>query len=99
MSGPRMLSRFAVAIGTLLLLGLTIGAPNLSQALPMPQATTASGSPSPTPSATTSEPDPGDDPTDDGSEPAPDQSGTWIAVGGAFGLAVLAGLIVLLRKQ
>lgn len=108
MSRRWMGGRIAIVIGVLLLFGLAFTVPTASQAaLPFPQATTASPggsasakasvSPSPTPSDPDDEPT--DEPADDGTDPTPDQSGTWLAIGGAAALSLLAGLVVALRKR
>ena len=100
--------RVAVVIGALLAFGLAFTAPSASHAaLPVPQATTASpgasrsaeapASPSPTESDT--DVDPADEPTDDGTDPTPGETGTWLAIGGAAALSVLAGMVVALRKR
>lgn len=100
--------RIAIVIGALLLFGLAFTVPTSSRAaVPVPQATTASPggsesakasvSPSPTPSDPDDEPT--DEPADDGTDPTPDQGGTWLAIGGAAALSLLAGLVVALRKR
>lgn len=106
MSVRTKVGRVAVATCALLLLMLGCALPAVGNAQPLPRATTAtpsgsasarSTSPSPTESDT--DVDPSDEPTDDGIDPTPDQSGTWIALGAAATLAVLAGLVVALRKR
>ena len=106
MSRRTVLVRIAVAIGAVVVLMMGVALPTSGMAQPLPQATTASPSASGTvraasPSPTESDTDvnPSDEPTDDGNDPTPDQSGTWIALGVAAGLAVLAGLVVALRKR
>ncbi|MFT4293893.1 MAG: hypothetical protein QM582_00595 [Micropruina sp.] len=103
MSGRGLIGRALTAAGVLLVLVIGFGTPaTVHAAVPLPQATTATPSSSPKPSSSPSEADvdPGDDPADDDSaSPAPDQSGTWMAVGGAAAVSVLAGLVVALRRR
>lgn len=107
MSRRGFVSRVAVAAGALVVLLLGLAIPTVGNAAPLPHATTASasatatGSAKATPSASESDTDvdPADDPTDDGTDPTPDQSGTWIAIGSAAALSLLAGLVVVLRKR
>ncbi|MFT4218329.1 MAG: hypothetical protein QM619_14260 [Micropruina sp.] len=115
MSGRVWVGRMLAAAATLLVLVAGWSAATTGQAaVPLPQATTATptartsptpASPtpdaSPTPSSSQSEVDvdPADEPTDDGSNPTPVQNGTWLALGGAAAIALLAGLIVAIRKR
>ncbi len=105
MSGRTKVSRVAVAAGALVVLILGFVVPTTGAAAPRPQVTTAtpsvSSSAKATPSATESDTDvsPQEDPTDDGTEPTVDQAGTYIAIGGAAALALLAGLVVVLRRR
>ena len=108
MSASTKLGRVAVVVGALLVFALGFVLPITSHAsAPRPQATTASPSPSgsaeasPNPSASESETDvdASDEPDDDGTDPTPAQNGTWIAIAGAAGLSLLAGLVVVLRKR
>ncbi|MFT3860515.1 hypothetical protein [Micropruina sp.] len=109
MSGRGLISRAVAAAAAVLVLLFGLVLPTAdSSAVPRPQATTsastasvspsASASPSGTPSDTDVDPS-DDEPTDDGSDPTPSQNGTWIAIGGAVALALLAGLVVALRKR
>ena len=103
MSGRAIVSQAAGAVGAAVIVLLGFAGPLVGHAAPMPRATTASASPSASASASPTESDtdvdPADDPTDDGTDPAPDQSGTWIALGSAAALSLLAGLVVVLRKR
>lgn len=112
MSGRNLVGRAVVAAVALLVLVFGLVLPTAgSSALPVPQATTGSPSPSGSakatgtakakPSATQSDTDvnPADEPDDDGSDTTPDQTGTWLAIGGAAALALLAGLVVVIRKR
>lgn len=111
MSGRNLVGRAVVAAAALLVLVFGLVLPTAgSSALPVPQATTGSPSPSGSakatgtakakPSATQSDDvDPADEPDDDGSDTTPDQTGTWLAIGGAAALALLAGLVVVIRKR
>lgn len=111
MSGRNLVGRAVVAAVALLVLVFGLVLPTAgSSALPVPQATTGSPSPSGSakatgtakakPSATQSDDvDPADEPDDDGSDTTPDQTGTWLAIGGAAALALLAGLVVVIRKR
>ncbi|MFT3832942.1 MAG: hypothetical protein QM711_06440 [Micropruina sp.] len=98
---PRLLA--AAAAFLVLGLGLGLSVPATGQAVPLPRATTVTASPqaSPTASPNPSEAndDPSDDPDDDGTNPMPVQTGTWVAVGAAAAVALLAGLVVALRKR
>ena len=106
MSGRVRVFRVLVAVGAMLLLTFGLSAPTMGlAAAPVPQATTAAASPSPTVGSSRPSPsspsagDSADDPSDDGSNLTPDQTGTWIALGAAAVLAVLAGLVVALRRR
>ena len=106
MSGRTVVIRLVAAIGAVVVLMLGIALPTVGSAQPIPHATTASPtatgtarSASPSPTESDTDVNPSDEPTDDGNDPTPDQSGTWIALGVAAGLAVLAGLVVALRKR
>lgn len=103
MSVRVMAGRLLATGGALLVLALGLSVPTAGQAaVPLPQATasaTPHGSPKPSSSASEVDDEPADDPTDDGTNPTPDQTGTWVAIGGAAGLAVLAGLVVAFRKR
>lgn len=97
MSGQVTALRALALVAVLAVLLIGFGLPAASTvAAPLPQATT-SATATTTPSDT--EVDPDDEPTDDGSDPTPDQTGTWLALGGALALSVLAGLAVALRKR
>lgn len=106
MSGRVRVCRVLVAVGAMLLLTFGLSAPTVGlAAAPVPQATTAAASPTPTtgsprpsPSSSSAD-DPADEPSDDGSNVTPDQTGTWVALGAAAAVAVLAGLVVALRKR
>lgn len=101
MSGRTRFVRVLAAAAVLFVAALGVSVPTAGQALPLPQATTAVTTPpasaSPAPSSTPPEDD--DEPTDDGTNPMPPQTGTWVAVGAAAGVALLAGLVVALRKR
>ena len=106
MSGRVRVCRVLVAVGAMLLLTFELSAPTVGlAAAPVPQATTAAASPTPTAgsprpsSSSSSADDPADEPSDDGSNVTPDQTGTWVALGAAAAVAVLAGLVVALRKR
>lgn len=103
MSVRVMAGRVLATVGALVVLALGLTVPTVGQAaVPLPQATTSAtphSSAKPSPSASEEDDEPADDPTDDGTNPTPDQTGTWVAIGGAAGLAVLAGLVVALRKR
>lgn len=98
-----MVPRLLAAAAAFLVLGLGLSVPATGQAEPLPRATTAPTSPqaSPTASPSPSEAndDSADDPDDDGTNPTPVQTGTWVAVGAAAAVALLAGLVVALRKR
>ncbi|MCW3158911.1 hypothetical protein [Micropruina sonneratiae] len=103
MSG-QLIARRALALAafvTVVLGGFAAAATGIA-ATPLPRAT-ASATAGVTKTATTTpsdtDVDPADEPTDDGSDPTPDQTGTWLAIGGALGLSVLAGLVVALRRR
>lgn len=101
MSGQVTARRALAVFAVLAVLLIGFGAPaanTVAAPLPLPLATaSATATATTTPSDT--EVDPDDEPTDDGSDPTPDQSGTWLAIGGALALSVLAGLVVALRKR
>lgn len=110
MSGRMIVVRVAVVAGALLVWLIGFAVPAAGQAVPLPQATSsASKSSTPSKSSTTATANPSPskskkkvdpaEPTDDGTDPAPDQSGTWIAIGSAAALSVLAGLVIVLRKR
>lgn len=98
-----MAGRVLATVGALLALALGVTVPTAGQAaVPLPRATTSAtppSSPKPSPSASEVDDEPADDPTDDGTNPTPGQTGTWVAIGGAAALSVLAGLVVALRKR
>lgn len=108
MSGSTKLARVAILVGALIVLALGFALPSTSHAsAPQPQATTASpsaavsanASPTPSTSASPSDVDATDELDDDGTDPTPGQNNTWIAIAGAAGLSLLAGLVVVLRKR
>ncbi len=92
--------RVLVAVGAMVLL-FGLNSPTAGQAVaPVPQATTPAASPTPTPSSSPAATrEPADEPANEGSNTTPDQTGTWVALGAAAAVAVLAGLVVALRKR